>query len=54
MWSITAHSWCGGHSINISIYGVWRAMAGVQVFRRKFHTHIHLNYSKIEFLSCIK
>ena len=26
----------------------------IQVFKREFHTHIHLNYVKVEFLSCKK
>ena len=26
----------------------------VQVSRREFHTHIHLDYVRVEFLSCIK
>ena len=26
----------------------------VQVSRRELHTHIHLDYDRIEFLSCIK
>ena len=33
---------------------VWGVSAGIQVFRRELHTHIHLNYTKVEFLSCIK
>ena len=33
---------------------MWGAKAEVQIFRRKFHTHIHLDYVRIEFLSCIK
>ena len=28
--------------------------AEVQVFKKKVHTHIHLDYTRIEFLSCIK
>ena len=32
---------------------MWGARAGVQVFRRKFHIFIHLDYTKVEFLSCI-
>ena len=28
--------------------------AEVQVSRREFHTHIYLDYSRVEFLSCIK
>ena len=31
----------------------WRVKARVQISRRKFHTYIHLNYSRVEFLSCI-
>ena len=30
------------------------AKAGVQVSRREFHIHIHLDYDRAEFLSCIK
>ena len=33
--------------------GVWGARNGVQVSRSEFHTHIHLNYAIVEFLSCI-
>ena len=29
-------------------------MVGIQVFRREFHTHIHLDYAKVKFLSFIK
>ena len=39
----TAHPWCSGHSTNINACGVWGVRAGVQVFRREFHTHIHLD-----------
>ena len=28
--------------------------AGVQVSRRELHTHIHLDYVRVEFLSCKK
>ena len=28
--------------------------AGVQISKRKLHTHIHLDLVKVEFLSCIK
>ena len=42
--SLTAvHPWCDGHSTSISAYGVWGVRAGVQVSRREFHTHIHLD-----------
>ena len=33
---------------------MWGARVRVQVFKRKFHTQIHLDYAKIEFLSCNK
>ena len=36
------------------LVGVWGVSAGIQVSRRELHTHIHLNYTKVEFLSCIK
>ena len=39
----TAYPWYDGHSTNISACGVWRARAGVQVSKRKPHTHIYLN-----------
>ena len=32
---------------------MWRGRAGVQVFRKKLHIFIHLDYTKVEFLSCI-
>ena len=31
-----------------------RIRVGIQVSRKEFHTHIHLDYDRIEFLSCIK
>ena len=34
--------------------GVWEARVEIQVSRREFHTHIHLDYVKVKFLSCIK
>ena len=39
----TTHPWRDGNSINISACEVWVARAEVQVFKRKFHTHIHLD-----------
>ena len=33
---------------------MWGVKVGVQVPNREIHTHIHLDYSKVEFLSCIK
>ena len=44
---------CGGHSISINASRVWGARVGVQVSRRKIHTHIHLDYARIKILSCI-
>ena len=35
----------------ISVYGMWRVRIRVQIFRRKFHTHIYLDYDIIEFIS---
>ena len=46
--------WCDGHSISINTCGVWGARARVQVSKREFHTHIHLDYTKVEILFCIK
>ena len=48
------HFWCGGHSISISACGIWMARVGVQVSKSEFHTHIHLNYAKVQFIYCIK
>ena len=31
------------HSTSISDCGVWGVRVGIQVFKRKFHTHIHLD-----------
>ena len=50
----TTHLWYGDHSISISVCGVWEVRAGVQIFRRKLHTYIHLDYVRVEFLSYIK
>jgi len=50
----TAHSQYSGHSTSINACGVWGARVKIQVFKREFHTYIHLNYSRIEFLSCIE
>ena len=33
---------------------MWRARTGVQISKKKFHTHIYLNYVKIKILSYIK
>ena len=50
----TIHPQCGGHSTSINTYGVWGVRARVQVSRREFHTYIHLNQTRVEFLSCKK
>ena len=39
---------------NIRVCGVWGARAGIQVSRNELHTHIHLDYDRVEFLSYIK
>ena len=39
----TAHVWCSNHSININVCEVWGAKTEIQVSKRKFHTHIHLD-----------
>ena len=51
---ITTHLWYGDHFISINASEVWGVRVRVQVFRREIHTHIHLDYAKIEILSCIK
>ena len=33
---------------------MWGVRAGIQVSRKELHTHIHLDYVKVEILSCIK
>ena len=50
----TTHCWCDSHFTNINAYEVWGVRVGIQVFRKEFHTYIHLNYIRVEFLSCIK
>ena len=51
---ITAYSWCDSHSISISACRIWGIKAGVQVPRREFHTYIHVDYARVEFLFYIK
>ena len=34
--------------------GCRRARGGIQIFKKQFHTHIHLDNTRIEFLSSIK
>ena len=50
----TAHPQYGGHFTSISTYGVWGERAEVQVFRREFYTHIHLDQVRVEILFCKK
>ena len=38
---------------SISIWGVWGVRGRIQVSKNELHTHIHLNYIRIEILSCI-
>ena len=33
---------------------MWEAKAGVQAFKKEFHTYIHLDYARVEILSCKK
>ena len=40
---ITAHLWCDSHFTSISTCELLEVRAGVQVSRRKFYTHIHLD-----------
>ena len=49
-----AYLWCDGHFISINICKMWGARTRVQVFKKDFHIHIYLDYSKVEFLSCKK
>ena len=37
-----------------SACGMWRVKVGVQAFKNKLHTHIPLDYARIEFLFYIK
>ena len=48
----TAYSWYDNHST--STLRDARARTEVQVFKRELYTHIHLDYARVEFLSCIK
>ena len=53
---IIAHPLCGGYSISINAYRVWRKgeRVGVQVSRREFYIYIHLDYVRVEIISCKK
>ena len=37
------HHWRDGHSTSISVCGVWKVRAKIQVFKRKFYTNIQLS-----------
>ena len=50
----TAHPWCGGHFTSINACKVWGVRVEVQVSRREFHIHIHLDWDRVEILSCIQ
>ena len=47
------HPWRSDHFTSINAGRVWRIRVGVQVSKRKFYTHIHLDYTRVEFLSFI-
>ena len=47
-----AHHWYNSHFISINTCGC-EVRTGVQVSKRELHTHIHLDYVRVEFLSCI-
>ena len=49
----TVHPWCDGHFTSISVYGRWGVRGRVQVFKRELYTHIHIDYVRVEFISCI-
>ena len=51
-----AHPWCDGcdgHSTSTKFLWSGRQEPTLKVFRRKFHTYIHLDYVRVEFLFCI-
>ena len=50
-WITIAHPWYGGHSTSINVCGVWGVKVRVQISRREFHKHIHLDYDRVEILS---
>ena len=49
---ITLQTWRGDHSTSISAYKVWGARTEIQISKRELHTHIHLDYVRIEILYC--
>ena len=42
------HSWCDGYFTSTKFLWDGRTRIGVKVFRRKFHTHIYLNYVRVK------
>ena len=50
----TVNLWYDGHFTSISVCRVWGAKVRIQVFKREFHTHIHLKWIRLEFLSLKK
>ena len=49
----TTHPWYDGHSTSISACRMWEKRSGFKSPRGSF-THIHLDYVRIEILSCKK
>ena len=43
IYDTTAHNWYDDHFTSISTCEVWRVRVEVQISRKKFHIHIHLN-----------
>ena len=43
----TAHPQCDGHLTCINACGVWGARVEIQVFKREFHTYIHLDLVRV-------
>ena len=49
----TAYLCCGGHSTSINACRVQKVRAKIQVFKKELYTHIHLDYTRVEIISCI-
>ena len=47
--SFAAHPWCDGRFTSISASEVWGARAEIQVSKKEFYTHIHLDQAIVEF-----
>ena len=53
----TVHSWLDGYFKSISVCGVRETRVGVQNLQEGasyIYIYIHLNYFRVEYLSCIK